>query len=552
LPRFLLKLLCSLVPLFALSARAGVPSAEIDASVPPECRWESLERQIISYGDNMGRQEVALQQYFHRCERKIRNVQISPYLTYIKQQRANYDYLQNRNVREVVFRDREDGTVVRAHLALQPGRQKYPLVIFQCGALCNLSDPSMRYMMMLLYDASPFHVLAIPSVTGTEFQADNGYFTLGGLDEGRKLYRVSKMVASSRFQYADRVSRVHLVGMSLGGHATLYASLYADHDEDENPLFSTVIAGCPMIDLEPSFNTILRGTIVGRFFKANFLDQFLSLFTLMPIWQRLVGGDPGSYKPDREELKQLLRDGALAHYQERYGRADWSLPPFEGERIRDYDDVWRANRFQNVGLPQMKHDVFVWAPQNDEVVFYEENSKQLFAAARASGSRYVHKLETGRGNHCLYSHVYGWGPSVAVFRGLLLARSPELTRRARTHRFAFPWDKVGGGFRISSGERRTKLEFEATEGSDRVVVRQRFDKFPCNQPIRGPFVSCTRADKEKMRLSDFGLGDEMIPTNEVEAQRLSRWLNLNLRLFGAQWGALDPRENPASVEFTAY
>jgi hypothetical protein len=129
---------------FTPLAHAWVPNTKIDVTLAEECRPEFLEDGLLAKkGDMAGIQQFA-NDFFQRCEFPLKRRSNSTWLTMLSMHALDYNFEERMGIRKVEFVDHRDEVVRSGYLALQPGNRPRPLVVFQCGVLCNLKDSSMK------------------------------------------------------------------------------------------------------------------------------------------------------------------------------------------------------------------------------------------------------------------------------------------------------------------------------------------------------------------------------------------------------------------------
>jgi hypothetical protein len=532
-------------------AHAWVPDTRIDLSLPDNCRPEFLEDGLLSKRGDLPELEKFANEYFARCEFAFRRRSHSTWLTMMSMSNLEYSFEDRPGIKKVEFVDQQDGVVRPGYLALQPGDRRRPLIIFQCGVLCNLKDASMKTILIGLYDTGVFHILVLPSSTGSEYQKQNGILALGGVDEGRQLMRIGLMLKSSGFPYSNRVSDIHLIGASLGGHSALYGSLYADYYERANhrKVFDSVMAACPVVKLQESIENITRKSIVGRFFYSNFVSQLLDVFDDIPVLKSLIPRGRG-FKPKYAELREIIANGALDYYKNRTRDPHWGLPPLQDTRIATLEDLWKTNNFVDYGYGFKRNPLFIWTSKDDPVVRYDQNSGVLISRDKEVEGHKIFSLVMPRGNHCMYEASYGWQTAGALFRGYFLSQSPEFARSRRRTNLQLEPARIPAAFRLASDEKRVSAFWQVDEKTKAVNLVTNIRRKECWPEGRVHNTVCNR--KSLINFSYAELNIATVPKNRPELLALERRLNTNYRLYQADGHYLSELGTPSRIEMLNY
>lgn len=487
------------------------------------------------------------QRYFDRCGDLLQRGG-NHLFNYAHMATMDYDFQNHPYFKDVEFKLPHSERIVRARLAMKPGKGKRPLVIFQCGLTCEHEDPSMRFVSMIFNDMGPFHLLLLPSNSSDTFVKDNKIFAIGGLEEGRQIVQIASALTAEDSQYAERISQVHLFGSSLGGHSSYYAALYSQFREEElgtkKPLLSTIAVGCPVVDLGTSLDYITGDAFMAKLLRSTLLRNIADLLLIIPFFSNGEIGDASFRKPEPNELRSLLKEGAFDYYKQASLNPNWALPPFDGIRFETRKDLWEASNVAHWPVEYLKRPVFSWAPEDDNVVLYADNSAKLYQRDQSFRERMIFSLRTEKGGHCTYPARFGWRATSAVLNGLFLARSPELLES----RYEYKKQLHGKYFRIfqdaSLRRRREAVAFLAVQNKDFVRVRSKFVESPCRGSGGKSRGICSRTDYTKLPLSFFGLSESRIPRTAVQTDILTRWLNARVTFYNRYGMPVGESENP--------
>jgi predicted alpha/beta-fold hydrolase len=534
---------------------AWVPTATPTRLEDPRCSPEVLKELVNSNRASTANQSTALTEFFQRCDMALSWGAPSGAKSVFNLTQVKYEYCENPFIRKVIIK-MPNGDRVRGVLGLKPGSAPRPLVIAKCGVLCNAGDPGMRFMIMHLFDESPFNLLVLANSTGADFVRDNRFFIPGGFTEGQHLIYAAEIMQQSALR--NRISSIHAAGFSLGGHASLYASYLNGFRGDENgePYFSSVLASCPVVDLEPAIQDLfkydIRGTIAQVLFKHS-IDKVLSTNPeLAPLFDW--------WKAPREERPDLVAEQA-AHYLQKLPKG-WALPPFSKVNVQNRRDFWNVNRFQTLAFDnRIQTPTLAIAALDDEVVDTEKNLKKLRNGDIATAL-------VPRGDHCAFNQVYGWRTASSLFRNYILSHSHEFLEQARTTSTRLP-QTFKATFRAanlaSPDQNPTDLHgvtrFRFHPGADSLEVTQQFfigntnNECGHENPHYAP-LRCYREVVTKLPFKSF-TGRRpawaYIPTAASEAEALSRWANTNLKLTDDRGQVVDDTTLQATrIKWTAY
>ena len=558
-------LVATVVALFAQSTFAieYVPTGYTSTSVSLDCRPSVLQQRIAEHFSKddyasktqtevWSQLEGIIQDYFDRCDGELSRGSPWSLLDYVQMGLIRYNLDEHPQFRRINFLFSGDDLNIRGYLGLKPGKEKRPLVIFQCGLSCHSADPAMLFMAMTFFDMGPFHVLLLPSNSSPEFISDNKVFAIGGLEEGRQLTKMAALIKSGQWDFSKRVSRIHLFGMSLGGHSSLYAALYGARNFPRyQPLFDTVAVGCPVVNLDKSLDHITSESFIARLLRVSLLSEALEALFLIPFFRDMFGDDEAFRKPDETALRTMLKEGALDYYKGATKLFNWHLAPFEDLNVNSAADLWSATNFADWPIGSLETPVFTWAPRDDDVVLFEDNSHHLFEEDKRFAKRRVFRLDTDKGGHCAFPAQFGWRATSAVLNGLFITRSPEILKMRKETVLPLSLKDLGRKQRAHRRDLRLGYRWIAEANQDSVTLISKFRALNCGG--RGRMGRrCFRYAKSRVPYSKIGLSKEHIPPSKVEAEELTRWLNARITLRGKDGRPLTESGNPASLSIVKY
>lgn len=544
--------------LFALSACGDpwIPTGGWQGlNKTPKCEALDLERALANPKLDPNEQLLLIKEYISRCDKDITREASGAYMELLKYSQIQYHYMKNRSAEAIDYLDFEGH---RLHLVLFMKKDDLPrpMVIVKCGLQCDPGSTTLSVMLMNLYDEGPFHVLLVPSITGPTYQRDNGIMPLGGYDEGRQVFKLAQWVKSPGFKYAADVSEVHLAGASLGSAAVLYAALYASENRkpDGSVYIRSAFAGCPVVELETSIDGLYSGGIVSKLFAHGFWAQMKAVLDSVPVLGELFRGiDLTRKKWDGREIPEIISRGALDYYKKKTLNDDFNFAPFTNEKITTKADFWKLNRFQNYA-DQVKIPVFVWAADNDKVVNPFENADFL----KQRDPEIFQVLRTPKGNHCMFSDAYSWKTVGAIMRGVLESRSESLVSRAHSYRMPLLLaeqeraDHKNKWFAADRDRRFRGLQWR-TKPLVATVELLAYGRKHCISENTQTSERCEEGySSQTFSYESVGLAEHEVPQNEIEAQALTRRLNTNFWVWGAQRGVILPSEMPRQLEVRYY
>ncbi len=421
-----------------------------------------------------------------------------------------------RGVYRVRLRERS-GRQVEGLLAMKSSPVPRPLVIVKCGLQCGLGSSSLLQSLMHLFDEGPFHVLLLPSTSAEEVQLQTGNVVVGGYDEGRQILDLAKLLQSPDFSESLLITNVHVLGLSLGGHAALYAALYGSFDlrPSGQPWIRSVLAACPVVDLQDSVESLYAPTLLGTFAFDRFWNQFLSLVHRIPLLGEVM--ESGNNTKLRN-VADILAKTSVRYFQKMQSQPSWSRAPFENVLVQDAEDFWRLNDFSRFA-DMLRIPVFVWAARDDIVVSTAKNTERLIGTKSASRAQ-IHALITDHGNHCAFSGAYGWRLAGSILRSSILAESPEW--RQKNERIRIPQLSRVGTFRPET----RGFEFRAQSDGRFEFRSYEFDR-TCTQP------SCERVRSVWVPMERLGISRAHWPLNQAEREMMTRRLNANVDIWPA-------------------
>lgn len=357
---------------------------------------------------------------------------------------------------------------LKGFLAMKPDEKPRPLVIFRTGIFSVVHEffPE-RYLFMQMFDQSPFHVLVIESLSGSDFIRRNQSYSMGGFDEGIQNFLISEQLQKSEEPISKYLRGVHLMGMSFGGHGVFFASLLSDLNPKDPSVIDSAINFCPLINFRETldfhsstgFSLDFMNYYVEK--RVGVLKQRIPEFGEGPFVASLFKWIEKNYKGPIMELPPALKG------KEQF-RLPVSLSSFQKE-IPQSEWFWKLNDFwasyQNIKTP-----VLVVSTENDPIVPWVINSGRLLTGRMPMSGSSIAFLPLQQGVHCSLNVAYDWSALATLNQSFILKHAKNFVLETREMRFP-----LGEGIDENRIE-GLDFKFSAKDGSDHFNLRVRFDK----------------------------------------------------------------------------
>lgn len=489
---------------------AEVPDGLSSKDISPDCDPKLFEDLVLSQKRTSAQYFKLAKDYFKRCESELSARSPKGVLALLKYSMYQYPFLQHPQVQEFTM-TLSNGIKLPAIMALKQDPRPRPLVVVKCGTFCSASEsPSMKAYLMSLFDQSPFNVVLLASQTGLDYMALNHVMQLGGWSEGYEALLAGQWL-KDKWAYKDRISSVHLMGISLGGNAAVFGAAFNDMypQADGKKTFNSVTGICPVVSLKPTLDHLFGAFIVGPLFAGLTRDQFTDgRDSLQDIPDLLTDG---RIPKKASEMADYL--GVMASTsQQRRGIA--STP----------SSYFKSNNFWN--LPnKIQTPMLLWASKNDIVVNNKLNTAVVEHDDYYEKSANVGVLNLAYGSHCGFQGAYGPLASSTVLRTFVLTHSPEFVDSYK--QTTVPW--TYGFKKMYSVEEHVGQSFEFASKSDQVKVNFRIFNWSGNQcHEQGPWGGgdgCVTTKTYTVSVDSLKNLGARIPRNSIEAQALSREFN---------------------------
>lgn len=445
---------------------------------------------------------------------------------------VDYKFEQNRAFQAIKIR-MPTGKIIRAVLGMKPGTQPRPIVIAACGVLCDSGDRTAAYLLMKLFDETPFHVLVLGNHTSKVFIDDNQIGGLGGgINAGESLVKIARDLRDTSNSLSSRISHVFLYGISLGGHEVLYASYLHDRMTQMGgaPVIDGLVLNSPVVDYPATIQRLTSRPVVKQIFNT-------ALGSIFDLVSALVGFDikAAKLKADESDADEFQVNADLffanqAAYQKKFPREEaWELPEFQ-----DASTLLETARFQNLAS-QTSLPAFAIASSNDPVVRPRSNSALLEPAGTRGNYATVIADD---GAHMATALAYGWRNIHLAIQAYLLKLAPDFDSRLRTYQIQVPdlsnW-KPAKTIQAKKKAKIVSVRWQPRLNSRSVDLEVTVANFSpteppnCKNGIDENPLACTSTFGIPMSLDDFPTALPT-PVTDGELDALTRWMNVQVEI----------------------
>jgi len=497
-----------------------------------ECTQDSL-RDLIWKNRKACDQGKAINGWIERCGNEISSpFSRHSFVPLIKYATMTYDFLDNPYV-HAVKATLPDGRMLTGFVAMKPDDKPRPFIIAKCGVFCNAEQSTThRAFMMHLFDESPFHVLTLANITGSDFQKTNKAFSVGGFDEGRQLYQIAQLVRSPDSPIAHRISSVHVMGASLGGNGALYSGLYSSlNDPPGIQSIQSVTAVCPVVVVENSAKRLYSAKPISTVATFETLNQIKRVFSFVPVLGKIL--PEGWHKLRGSKLYSKITEAIFEYYRDWTAQHPWDLKPFVGTKVTSIEQFWKLNDFRYY-MNDVRVPTLTIAAENDGLVKVDGNSKLLMEALKKTPSDYLDTVFFKQGNHCAFGLANGWGNYSMLLREYVLTHSPEALDhwKPRTVRLE------GARADLIQGERVVQATWQAHETEEFMELtytifssRMTGESMECSfDRLYKADSRCYRQQKISIPLRDLPLPSKEPPMGDYEVTSLTRFANTRFSL----------------------
>jgi hypothetical protein len=444
-------------------------------------------------------QGALIAKYFKDCAGEIETGTNGDLLNLTRMMSVKFKPQEHPFLHEVVF-SLPGNVKLKGLLALKGDFKKRPLVVMRLGVFSNVQEflPERPWFMMM-FEQSPFNVLLLENMSGSDFVANNSRFAFGGYDEGIQNILVAQILKDPNEPLSRLVESLHLFGISLGGHGVFEASLLNPLNSPKGkPLYQSFMAACPVVNLETTMHGLTAAKPEGYFVDLWSRKRLAGLYDKMPAVQ-----DHPSFGFLEKAVSEVARtySGGLSYV------SSVKLPPgvTDGPNFWAQNDFWPAYR-------GVLEPVLVFATQDDPIVPFALNSQLLQNRQMHVESSNISVVDFNRGVHCTLPISYDWKTLSSLTQAYVLSHAPGFKLREQTV------DMEVGDF-----DPTLKLKYKIRRPATK-------DKFIKVEVSLQEDKKETREMSLNLPLSEFDfrfLNAELSPS---EQWMIERWANQNLDL----------------------
>jgi pimeloyl-ACP methyl ester carboxylesterase len=345
-----------------------------------------------------------------RCGKSFQNGSTWSAVNGIKIMSMGLDIHHHALLHRVVFH-LPGGVRLKGLLALKGDYKKRPFVVLRLGIYSNVEEflPE-RYLLMQLFEQGVANMLVLENMTSADFIANNAKYSLGGYNEGIQNIQVARILRSGAEPLSQLISSLHFVGVSLGGHGVLFASLLNEYNKKPIQSFTGI---CPVVNLKDTMNSLARPNILGV--GADYWSSLRleGLKNRDPLLDDYGVSDLFKFKP-------IFLPRAMKWVTEQFeknpipiGSIELPPAPYSNKTFWQANDFWTA--YRNVASP-----VLVVGTVNDAMVSPAENIFWLKGKSRAWNSN-IGVVVFEEGFHCTLPIAYDWASIASLFNGRIMA-----------------------------------------------------------------------------------------------------------------------------------
>jgi predicted alpha/beta-fold hydrolase len=373
----------------------GSYSAECDPAL-----WQS--RLNTSKVKSAVLQSALIRRYLSECGAQLESGHSSGISNFLKIMTLRFSNQDHPFLHRVVFHLPND-IKLKGYLALKGDIKKRPMVILRLGIFSSAEDflPE-RFLLMQLFEQSPFNVLVLENMTGPDFIANNKDFAFGGYDEGIQNIQVAEMLQNPKQPLSEIIDSVHLTGMSLGGHGVLFASLL--NETAPKAQIQSFLALCPVVNLRETVENL-----DNRGYESRAINYWSS--------KRLEGlreKIPALQNVSRFHILSNMMKAVVDRYP---GGLSWTPETVLPKEMTDSREFWKQNDFwsfyKNVRTP-----VMVWATEQDPLVTFSKNAGTLH-------QENIGVVPFKQGFHCTLPVAYHWDVISTLLQAYVLSHAPN-------------------------------------------------------------------------------------------------------------------------------
>lgn len=388
------------------------PSGEgrsVSAKCSPELWGSRLQDPRVRVSVQL--QGALVQKYLKDCAEDIETGNNSLSTSLTKMMTMSYQPQEHPFLHRVVF-SLPGNIKLKGLLGLKGDLKKRPLIVLRLGIFANVEEfmPERAWLMML-FEQSPFNVLMVENMSGTDFIADNTRFSFGGYDEGIQNILLAQILKDPNEPLSRLVDSLHLFGVSLGGHGVLYASMLNELNSPKGqPLYNSFFGMCPVVNLQNNMNVVTTNKPFAYLVDLWSQKRLAGIVKSLPALE-----DHESFSFLKKTVSEVVRTyhGGLSYV------SSVKLPA----GLEDGADFWQLNDFwryyKNVQSP-----VMIFATHTDLLVPFAVNSQLLQNKSMNVESSNISVVDFTYGIHCTLPIPYDWKAISTVLQSYFMSHSP--------------------------------------------------------------------------------------------------------------------------------
>ena len=464
------------------------------------CRPEDLYQAMMLQKQAKAQAQV-IEDHKNRCASSMdQEGRWGPLNTW-KMMSMEFDVHHHALIHHVVFK-LPGGTKLKGLLALKGDLKKRPFVIVRLGVFSNVEEflPE-RFLLMQLFEQGLANVLVLENTTGADFIANNQRWAIGGYDEGLQNMQVVRLLKNSSSPFSKLISSIHLVGVSLGGHGVLYASLLNEYNHHPIQSFT---AFCPVVRLKETLENISAPGITG-----TAVDYWASM-RLEGLQKKIP--DLADYSwVDTLKLRPIFLPRAVRSLIDLYpqfpsARGSIQVPPAQ-DKIKGF---WELNYF----WPSYRHvesSVLVMATVHDHLVGVDNNFNWLRENSKSWDSN-LGQVLFEKGYHCTMPVSYDW----STIASMMNARIMSQDKNTRLQKREISLD-ISDQLTAQQALGFKNPQFDLSWDNDREILVQ----------FKSNFTKDSFSLKIPVKELDFVFRDSLGAPEQLSVER---WLNQNLQV----------------------
>jgi len=448
-------------------------------------------------------QGALVQKYLKDCAEEIETGNSSSATSLMKMMTMKYAPGEHPFLHRIVF-SLPGNIKLKGLLGLKGDLKRRPLVIVRLGIFANVEEfmPERAWLMML-FEQSPFNILMLENMSGTDFIADNTRFSFGGYDEAIQNILVAQILRDPNEPLSHLVDSLHLFGVSLGGHGVLYASLLNDLNSPKGqPLYQSFLGMCPVVNLENNMNAVIANKPFAYTVDLWSQKRLAGIVKSLPALE-----EHESFGFLKKTVSELVRTyhGGLSYV------SSVKLP----EGLEDGSDFWRLNNFWKY-YKDVQQPVMIFATHTDLLVPFAVNSQLLQNKSMKVESSNISVVDFNDGIHCTLPIPYDWKVVSSVLQSYFLSHSPNFKLKEQSLDMELGDDSNKDFFK---GDLKVRFKAQPLSAKDSFVslaVEIENDK------------GKTDSLKLNLPLSQFDFHFFNPELSESEQEMMVRWVNQNM------------------------